>query len=205
VSVQQGEDVEFPDLPLVPFPVGFTEIRPCGDLPRQGGVCKFSLRVVNRLKKRVEGGAWSLVESFSTGSLADRTRFQAGAAKIVIIPPLGSRVVPFSFRIPSQFQNGSSVCTEIYFGQTRTDFFFDTVARRDLFCIQKGTTGGLRVLDSKESRSLLRERAGRRPDGADPARHGPALLDQAPEPADSCAAGDQTRPEPAAQHGWRAS
>ncbi len=151
--VGEGEDVLLEELALEPHPVGFAEIRPCGDLPPQGGVCRFSLRLVNRLDKPVEGRAWSLVQS-STGTLSGQTRFQAGIPKIAALEPLGTQVLRFAFRIPETLQNGSSVCAEAYFGQGRTEYFFDTVGRRDLFCVEKGVDGALRLLDEKESREL---------------------------------------------------
>jgi hypothetical protein len=154
VSVAEGEDAVLDDLPLDPFPIGFSEIRACGDLPRQGGVCNFSVRVVNRSTQRIAGGAWSLVDSSSTGSLTGMTRFQAGTPKMLVLPPLGSRVVPFSFRVPASIENGGSVCAEVFFGQGRADFLFNTVGTRNLFCIQKGVNGTLRILDVKESRAL---------------------------------------------------
>lgn len=154
IFVGEGEDGVLSDLALQPFPIGFSEIRPCGDLPRQGGVCNFSVRVVNRSTQRITGGAWSLVDSFSTGSLTGMTRFQAGTAKMIVVPSLGSRVVPFSFRVPASIENGGSVCAEVFFGQGRTDFLFETVGARELFCIQKGANGTLRILNDKESRAL---------------------------------------------------
>jgi hypothetical protein len=151
LTVGEGEDVTMPLLPIEPFPIGFSEIRPCGDLPPQGGVCRFTARVVNRSTARIEGAAWSLVEAF-TGTLAGNTEFQAGAPKILSVPPRGSRMVQFSFPVPANLGNGTTICSEIFFGSGRTGYLFNTVGRRDLFCIQKGLT--VRVLDEKESRAL---------------------------------------------------
>jgi hypothetical protein len=165
-AVGEGQDVAVPDLALEPFPIRFTELRPCGDLPKQGGICKFSARLVNQSHQAMDGGAWSLVQTY-TGSLAQRTEFQAGPPKVVFLPPLGSRVVPFSFRIPATLQNGAYICTEMFFGRTKADYFFNTLLIRNLFCIQKGTTGLLRLLDEKEMQELKARFApapGRRPD-----------------------------------------
>jgi hypothetical protein len=157
LPVAEGEDVVLSDLPLDPFPVSFAEIRACGDLPRQGGTCRFSVRVVNRLNRRIDGAAWALVESFSTGSLTDRTVFQAGVPKVVPLPSRGNRMVPFSFRVPASFENGGTICTEIFFGQGRAEHLFATIGHRDLFCIEKGVNGPLRILDDKEARALKRK------------------------------------------------
>jgi hypothetical protein len=160
-AVGEGEDVVVDDVLVTPFPVGFAEIRPCGDLPAEGGVCRYSVRLVNRLDERLDGTAWSIVESFSTGSLSDETEFQASARKSLRLARGASRVVPFSFQIPATARDGTFTCAKVYFGQGQSSFFFNTVGHRQLFCIQKGALG-LRVLDEKQSRALLRERDSRK-------------------------------------------
>jgi hypothetical protein len=156
--VSEGEHVVVDEIRLTPFPVGFSELRPCGSLPPEGGVCRYSLRVTNRLDEPVEGAAWSIVKSFSTGSLSDETEFQAGAPRRLRLPAAASRVVTFSFGIPETVRNGTFTCAEIYFGRARRQFFFDTVGHRELFCIEKGITGAIRILDEERSRELLRDR-----------------------------------------------
>jgi 5-hydroxyisourate hydrolase-like protein (transthyretin family) len=157
-AVGEGEDAVLSDLPLEPFPVGFSEIRPCGNMPTQGGICIFSVRIHNRSAAPVNGAAWSIVEAFGTGSLLDRTVFQAGT-RWVSIAPGHSQVAWFLFLMPASLRDGSLVCSDIYFGQGPPGTAFNTVTKRSLFCISKGANGAFRVLDEKELGKLLMQRS----------------------------------------------
>src|SRR5262249_23733476 len=44
-----GQQVDVGDIALGPFPIRISEIRPCGALPPEGGTCRYSVRVTNRL------------------------------------------------------------------------------------------------------------------------------------------------------------
>jgi hypothetical protein len=156
-SLEENELEDLGDVPLLPFPIAFSQVSPCGNLRPDGGVCRFSVRITNRLNVPVNGAAWSLVQAFGTGSLTDFTNFQISTVRKMTIPPGRSRVALFSFEVPATVRNGTNACVEMFFGEDRRNPFFNTVGRQQLFCIQKGLSGAVTVLSEKESRRLIRE------------------------------------------------
>jgi hypothetical protein len=160
----ENEFEDLGDIPLMPFPIGFSQVSPCGNLAPDGGLCRFSVRITNRLGEPVDGAAWSLVQAFGIGSLTDSTLFQVGLVRRMTLAPGRSRVLQFGFEVPATVRDGTTGCVQIFFGEDRQRPFFNTVGRGDLFCIQKGLTGALRVLSEKESHRMLREiKKGTRP------------------------------------------
>jgi hypothetical protein len=156
LEIDELEDLG--DVPLMPFPISFSQVSPCGDLSPDGGLCRFSVRINNRLNEPVDGAAWSLVQASGIGTLTDFTMFQLDTVHRMTIPAGRSRLALFGFEVPGTIRNGSNLCVEMYFGRDRRRPFFNTVGRQFLFCIQKGLTGQLTVLSEKESRRLIRER-----------------------------------------------
>jgi hypothetical protein len=153
-NVGQGEDRDVGNLALSSFPVRFSEIRPCGALPREGGDCVYSVRVTNGLATSLSADAWSLVESSNIGSFSGSTRFQTQNPQNVSIASGKSKVVEFRFHVPSTVTNGAFICTSVFVGAGR-DPFFDIVGQRTTFCISKGNTG-FSVLPEKESHMRMR-------------------------------------------------
>jgi hypothetical protein len=160
-NVGQGEDRNVGNLGLSSFPVRFSEIRPCGALPREGGDCIYSVRVTNGLATSLSADAWSLVESSNTGSFSNFTRFQTQNPQNVSIASGKSKVVEFRFHVPSTVTNGAFICTTVFVGAGR-DAFFDIVGQRSTFCISKGNTG-FSVLPEKESHMRMRRPMGQPP------------------------------------------
>ena len=160
-NVGQGEDRDIGNLALSSFPVRFSEIRPCGALPREGGDCVYSVRVTNGLATSLSADAWSLVESFNIGSFSGFTRFQTQNPQNVSIGSGKSKVVEFRFHVPSTVTNGAFICTSVFVGAGR-DPFFDIVGQRSTFCITKGNTG-FSVLPEKESHMRMRPPMGQPP------------------------------------------
>ena len=160
-NVGQGEDLDIGNLALSSFPVRFSEIRPCGSLPREGGDCVYSVRVTNGLATSLSADAWSLVESSNIGSFSGFTRFQTQNPQNVSIGAGKSKVVEFRFHVPSTVTNGAFICTSVFVGAGR-DPFFDIVGQRSTFCISKGTTG-FSVLPEKESHMRMRPPMGQPP------------------------------------------
>ena len=153
-TVVQGEEHSVGNLALTSFPVRFSEIRPCGALPREGGDCVYSVRLTNGLATSVSADAWSLVESSNIGSFFGSTRFQTQNPQNVSIASGKSKVVEFRFHVPSTVTNGAFICTSVFVGTGR-DPFFDIVGQRSTFCISKGNTG-FSVLPEKESHMRMR-------------------------------------------------
>lgn len=161
LEVAEGEDRDLGDVPLQPFPVRFSEIRPCGDLPPEGGTCSYSVRVTNRLGTTLNGAAWSLVFSGGIGSLIDFTNFQTANPTGMTLASEASKVVQFSFDVPSTIRDGALICTQVFFGQNRRAPFFNTLGQKNLFCILKGFTGGFSVVPEKEAQEMFRQLNGR--------------------------------------------
>jgi hypothetical protein len=156
--VGAGENKDIGDLALEPFPVRISEIRPCGALPPEGGTCRYSVRITNRLATAVGGAAWSIVNGSSIGSLAGSTTFQTGSPRGLALEPGTFKIVHFSFDVPSTVANGASICVQAVVSDNRTQPFFSTVGMKNpLFCIQKGFTGGFRAVSGKEAAKLFRK------------------------------------------------
>jgi len=147
-AVAEGQDFLVPDILVNPFPVKITEIRPCGDLPPEGGTCRFSFRVRNQMTTALTGKAWSLVENGQTGSFIPNTRFQAGAQGLTNLATGASRVASFSFRVPATLTDGWLVCVTAFVGQGADPFFAPVGTKEPLFCILKGFTGGYATLSA---------------------------------------------------------
>jgi hypothetical protein len=162
-AVGEGEDFDVGDIALQPPPVRFSEIRPCGDLPPEGGLCLYSVRVTNTSAARLQGQAWSLVNGFGIGSRLGYTSFQAIGLGYMNLQPGQSRVARFVFRVPARVSDGAGICTQVYFGQGREPYFDTLAGGVPLFCILKGFTGGFTVLSEKESLRLLRDPNNGRP------------------------------------------
>jgi hypothetical protein len=165
--VEAGQNLDLGDVALTPFPLTFTNVRPCMDLPPEGGTCRYSVTLTNNAPTRTAGQALSLV----TGGFG-ATRFEAstrrsGASPIRADFNLASRAsrdLTFFFDTPSLAPDGM-ICTQIQAG-VQPSPLFDMVRRKPLFCIVKRASS-LQVLSVEESQDLLDRM---RSNGATPAR-----------------------------------
>ena len=155
-EVGEGEDRDVGDIPLQPFPVQFSEIRPCGNLPPEGGICSYSVRINNRTPAKLDGATWSIVNAGGIGSLIDFTVFQTAIARRVTLSPFASRVVQFDFAVPDTVRDDAFICADAFFGENRLEPFFNTLGARHLFCISKGSTGFVTVAENQAQK--LRQR-----------------------------------------------
>ena len=64
----------------------------------------------------------------------------------------------FGFTVPDGLQDGPLICSEVLFGIGGRNAVFDTVSRRQIFCIQTGVTG-TRLLSKKETHELWLSKA----------------------------------------------
>jgi hypothetical protein len=156
LDVQDGENRDIGDIPLEPYPIHFSEVRPCGNLPTTGGTCRYSVRVTNRSQKQLKGAAWSLVNSDGTGSLVGNTSFQTANPVKMTLAPGASKVVNFQFDVPANVANGAYICANAWFGEDKNQFFFNTIALGNLLCISKVDTG-FSLLSKKETQRLSRQ------------------------------------------------
>jgi hypothetical protein len=163
IQVSDGEDRDLGDIALEPFPARFSDITPCSDVPAAGGRCRYSVRITNRLGTRLTGAAWSVVDAFGTGSLADVTRFQANGTHKLGIDPQESKVMHFSFEVPGTVRAGAFICAQVLFADDRREPFFNTVAVASLFCITKTaeTSPALSVVPRKDAERMNRGSGGR--------------------------------------------
>jgi hypothetical protein len=154
-TVGESENVDLGDIGLTPPPLQFSEIRPCGQLPPEGGECAYSFRITNTQTSTLSGLAWTIVEASSSAALTDTVRFQPGLPMWYLVQPGASQVVRFAFTVPSSTPNGSMICVQG--SASQGDTFFNVIGQRTLFCITKGFTG-FRLLSENETRSMRQSR-----------------------------------------------
>lgn len=157
-AVGEGEERDVGDVRLEPFPVQLSNINPCGNIPAEGGTCKYSVTVANRSGTRLDAEAWSLVQGFGIGSFTDFTHFQAGIRQLTLQSE-ESREARFEFRVPSQVSAGATICTELFVSRRRAAFF-DTVGAAGLFCIIK-EDAGFSIVADKKAQQIFRQTSGR--------------------------------------------
>jgi hypothetical protein len=103
---------------MTSYPVRFTEMQACSEIPATGGDCVYSVRITNGQATKLEGQAWSLVDSFVPESFAHSTDFRAGDSQLLSLASGKSKVLQFKFTVPvNPTPFGSSVCTRIFIGQ----------------------------------------------------------------------------------------
>jgi 5-hydroxyisourate hydrolase-like protein (transthyretin family) len=153
-TVGEGENRDLGDIGLTAPPVRFSEIRPCGQLPAEGGTCEYSFRITNTQTTTLSGLAWTIVDVFSSGALSETIRFQPGLPMWYLIGPGQSRVVRFEFDVPSTTPNGINICVQGTASQG--DSFFQVVGQKNLFCIVKGYAG-FSLISEQQARALVRQ------------------------------------------------
>jgi len=145
-QVVEGQNYTLSRLRLTPrFPVQFSEIRPCGALPAEGGVCKFSARVNNASVDTITGGAWTVINASGLRSAVTNSIFQSGSGLPLSLARGASAVVQFRFTVPAGTANGATFCPELLVGAADAgsiDYYYSPIRRGQLFCISKGFTGG---------------------------------------------------------------
>jgi hypothetical protein len=136
--VAEGQDLDLGIISLNPLNVRFSEIRPCGNLPPEGGTCSFSFRLTNVFTTPLSGLAWANVQA-QTPTGTNATNFQPGAPAWLVLAPGESQVAQFEFKVSSRVQDSTLICVQGFASQGND--FFDVVGQRNLFCISKGLTG----------------------------------------------------------------
>jgi hypothetical protein len=154
-EVAAFQDLDLGDVPLQPYPIQFSNVTPCENLPSTGGTCTYSVRVRNSSEKLFTGLAWSPVQGFYIGSLSDYTLFQTLPVALAIKPGT-NKVARFSFYVPGSVADGAFICPLIFVGKGLHPFF-NTVNWRELFCISKEATGAFSVVPEKETQKMFRQ------------------------------------------------
>jgi 5-hydroxyisourate hydrolase-like protein (transthyretin family) len=153
-TVGENENLDLGDIGLTSPPIRFSELRPCGLLPPEGGTCAYSFRITNSQTSTLSGLAWTIVDAFNSATFSETTRFQPWPPALYLLEPGQSRVVRAEFEVPSSAPNGTTICVEGRVSQG--DGFFNVVGQKSLFCIVKGYTG-FRLASDRETQALLRK------------------------------------------------
>ncbi|HET6594346.1 MAG TPA: hypothetical protein VFG81_01905 [Anaerolineales bacterium] len=138
-TLGEGEEANLGTLALTSFPVRFSAINGCS-IPAQGGICKVSVTISNRLSTRISGKVWNIVYGFGIGSFADFTTFQPDTPRGLRLDPGQSRTLQFQFRVSGNVADGAAICPIAYMGQ-EPNVFFTPVGRSLFFCLVKGDDG----------------------------------------------------------------
>jgi hypothetical protein len=163
-EVAADEDYDLGDVGVGALTVGFSDVVPCKQVPREGGLCRFSVKVTNRLSNGLFGGRlWAIVDGSGIGSVLGDTTFQLDREGIVNLAPGESRVVTLGWWIPTTVDNGAWLCVRAFAGESTPNAFFGTVGAADLFCITKGEDA-FRPLPPARSRPLFDRLHGRNAD-----------------------------------------
>ena len=132
----QGESVNVGDIALQPPPIAFANIAPCADIPPEGGTCRYSVVLRNNTLEPLYGLSWSLVYSYGPGTPWGYSVFQSQGGKPAKVEPVSTRSLDFSFKVPADVAEGTSICPEVWVSDRATDYF-GTLRAAPLFCIMK--------------------------------------------------------------------
>ena len=102
-EVAEGENRNVGRVLLQPNPVLFSNTVPCDDLPPEGGRCRYSVTVTNRMATRLNGQAWSLVVGFGIGSFTDFTNFQVKHRKSLRLKSGRAKTYGLTFKFRAKF------------------------------------------------------------------------------------------------------
>jgi hypothetical protein len=156
-DVAAEQHVDLGDLTIAPIPILIANVLPCDPI-FPGGICSFSLEVINRSNVPFQGGSWSTVQGWGLGSPLGSTVFQTAAKgtkkplEKVQMKPGEAKVLTFEFSVPAAFPEWATFCIDAYVGDD-PDPLFNTVAHDWLFCVSK-TPGGLELLPEKKVREM---------------------------------------------------
>jgi 5-hydroxyisourate hydrolase-like protein (transthyretin family) len=140
-TVGQAEHKNVGNIRLTSFPIRFSEIRVCSEIPAAGGDCVYSVKITNGLPTKLEGSAWSLVSGYLPDSFAGYTDFQPGDKQELGLDPGKSRTLQFRFIVPANRSSyGTFICTQVFVGKGNNSTF-NTIGFRDLFCVLRNATG----------------------------------------------------------------
>jgi hypothetical protein len=138
-EVTAGTDHKAGTIRLRSFPVRFSDLTPCADVPASGGECPFSIRIWNGIGTDLEGAVWSIMDAYlpnSPGSLIPFTRFQLQESRSIELARGRSKVFHFRFEIPPDpGPYESSFCISFYMGRGGNPYF-NTLASA-YFCFRR--------------------------------------------------------------------
>ena len=126
---------------ITSFPVRFSEIQPCTEIPASGGECAFSVKIWNGIATRLRGETWTVVNGVLPDTFAGITDFQPEGPQNLDLEKGRSRTFRFRFNIPAtQSSYGTFLCTRLLVGQGNNSLW-NTVGFRELFCVLRNAQG----------------------------------------------------------------
>jgi hypothetical protein len=155
-AVREGEDRELGDVRLQPYPVQFSDPVPCANIPAGGGICRYSVRLTNRLRSKMQGAAWSIVQAVGIGSLLNYTVVQTDKPKKLTLQAQESKIVQFEFKVPAKVSPGAYICADVFFGDDRQQPLFNTLGQTSMFCITKDEGTSFSVVPYTKAQKVMR-------------------------------------------------
>jgi hypothetical protein len=151
-TVSEGEHRELGPLPLQPNPLQFFDPQGCQEIPAQGGMCHYSIEIVNNQLEAAQLKVWSVifVQSPIYGA------FQPEGAFTLRLDPGQGRVVSFSLDVPANVPDFTSFCGGVYVADATPGFYLQPRLSRFVFCSLKGADGVFRMLPEPAARELSR-------------------------------------------------
>jgi hypothetical protein len=163
INVQGREARVAPALTLLSNPVRFTDIKPCNNIPAEGGNCDFSYTVTDGTANLMKGVAWSLVDAVGTGGFVNSTSFVSCEQPLTLMPGtrVASKEVHCRFTVPASVPDNATFCPDARFGEgSRANPHFTVQGLIDpLFCLNKlPGQGSIEVMPQREAVELMRHR-----------------------------------------------
>ena len=129
------------DIRLTSFPVRFSALQPCADIPASGGSCIFRVKVTNGTNRTLKGKTWSMADAGLPGSFAGFTRFQVNDLQDLDLGRGGSQFFRFRINVPANDSPiGSFICTRVFVGEGARALF-NTIGYSELFCVVRNASG----------------------------------------------------------------
>ena len=139
--VGEAENKNIGNIGLISFPIRFSEIQPCAEIPTSGGECLFTVRIWNGMDRNLTGKTWSLASGFLPGTFAGYTDFQIRNPQDLDLGKGKSRVFSFRFDVPSNNTSyGTFLCTRLFVGEGG-QALLNTIGFRNLFCVLRNASG----------------------------------------------------------------
>lgn len=158
-TINQGQDFNLGVVGIQPFPIQFSEVVPCQNVPASGGRCDYSVNIRNTQASAFRGLAWSNLGAYGTGSFVGASQFTADDEHVALTRAGKSGSVKnfvFHFDVPAKVPDYASFCTDVWLGNNARIPSLDTVGQYFLFCIQKdpASNGSFRLMSRDEAQAM---------------------------------------------------
>ncbi|HEX5840002.1 MAG TPA: carboxypeptidase-like regulatory domain-containing protein, partial [Anaerolineales bacterium] len=140
-TVGEEEDYDTGDIGLTSFPVRFSQVQHCNEIPAAGGECEFTVLVTNGTDRTLKGKTWSMANVGLPDSFIGFTHFQVKDQQDLDLGAGRSKIFRFHLRVPENNSSSpASACTFIFVGEG-SQALFNTIGHRNLFCITRQSSG----------------------------------------------------------------